>query len=104
MAQEARCQSAVDAKRQDLRSKQAPAHRSPANGLLDAALLRVHRAHDPRGVVGSRFRGRQIIEDQAIHEWCQLEDDTAEVEPATGNVHARILARRGVCIVAYTHV
>ena len=56
----------VETKIQDLESKQAPGHRSPANGLLDAARLRVHRAHDPGGVVGSCFRGPAALILQSI--------------------------------------
>ena len=46
----------------------------------------------------------QIMEDQAIHEWSQLEDEAAEAEHAMGNGYARVPARGHVCIHAYTHV
>ena len=46
----------------------------------------------------------QIMEDQAIHEWSQLEAEAAEAEPAMGNRYARIPACGHVCIPAYTHV
>ena len=56
----------VETEIQDGESKEALGHRIPAHGLLDVGRLRVHRAHDPGGDVGSCLRGPAASVQQGI--------------------------------------